>query len=149
MRHVLFSSLRKLVRCQLNPMSVWVREVHRVSHGMILKTEGDLPLTEFNLGPLEVGSAETEREMTHRKDVMIRHRQRIGRLSRKECQTRIPCTHKDRIIHAIGLLISSLHPQNPLIPFQWNVLISHRQSNMVKASDMKHRLLLSWIAEGK
>src|SRR6266851_7966170 len=121
MRHVLFSSLRKLVRCQLNPVTLWVREVNRVSHGMILKTEGDLLVTELNLRQLKVGAIETEREMTHRDDLIIRHRQRIGRFSGKECQARIPCTHKDRILRSIGLLISSLHPQYPLIPFQCDV----------------------------
>src|SRR5712691_9737694 len=108
---------------------------------MILKTERDLLLTQLNLCLLEVGVIETEREMTHRNNMMIRYRQRIGRHSGKECEARVPGTHKDRIIHAIGLLISSLHPQDPLIPFQGDVLISHRQRNMVKASDMKHRLL--------
>src|SRR5690349_8170119 len=117
MRHVLYSSLRKLVRGQLNPVPVWVSEVHRVSHGMILKTEGDLLLTELNLRQLKVGAIGTEREMTHCDDLVIQHRQRIGRFSGKECQVRIPCTHKDRILRSIDL-ISSLHPQYPLIPFQ-------------------------------
>ncbi len=109
---------------------------------MIRKTKGNMLLTEFHLRQLEVSAGETEREMTHGEGVKPWHWLRLSRLCWKQRQACVPRAQNDGISHSIRFGISPLHPQDAMIPFQRTLLISDCQSDVIKAADLKHHLLL-------